>query len=89
MKLQFIHETRAALRASSLHCQWISARHGEGERLEAIWVDWGMRALESELPYGARIEGQTVGVGEVSSDPLQYVRISQAGGIHNEEDRQQ
>src|SRR5208283_4161420 len=30
MKLQFIHKTSSALKASSLYCQWVTTRQGEG-----------------------------------------------------------
>lgn len=88
MKLQFIHNRNSAPRASSLYCQWISTRQGEGGRLVAIWMDREMRAFEGEFLHEARIDGQAAGVEEVTGDPPLYVWSNEAGEIHNEEARQ-
>jgi hypothetical protein len=88
MKLQFIHKTSGALRASSLYCQWIRTQHGEGEKLVAIWMDREMRAFEGEFVRGTRTEGQVAGVEEVSGDPPLYVQDNEAGEIRSEEARQ-
>jgi hypothetical protein len=87
MKLQFIHKRNSAPRASSLYCQWISTRQGEGGRLVAIWMDREMRAFEDGIARETRADGQAAGVEEVTGDPPLYVWSNKAGEIHNEEAR--
>jgi hypothetical protein len=88
MKLQFIHKTNSALKASSLYCQWISTGQGEGGRLVAIWMDREMRAFEGESSHEAGMDGQVAGVAEVTGDPLLHVWSDEAREPHNEEARQ-
>jgi hypothetical protein len=88
MKLQFIHKRKSTPEASSLYCQWIWTRQGEGGRLVAIWMDREMRAFEGEFAHEAGTDGQVAGVGEVSGDPPLCVRDDHAGEIRNEEARQ-
>jgi len=88
MKLQFIHNKEGAPEASSLYCQWIWTRQGEGGRLVAIWMDREMGAFEDEFVRETRTDTEVAGVGEVSGDSPLYVRDNQAGEIRNEEARQ-
>jgi len=87
MKLQFIHKTNRAPKASSLYCRWIRTGPEEGGGLVAIWMDREMRVFESEFVREARTDGQLADVEEVGGQPPLYVRDNEAGEIRSEEAR--